>query len=415
MGILTDFLQDRSNDYYLRNVSYLMRISDVAFREELTGLYNLPDLQAMAVATVLNAIYTDGKPTFFLSRRSFSALIEADKNLSYKGRRGIEPGEHNQAYIRLQDYFREKKYFYVDCEASNEDKAPMCVSLVDESLLRMMGEQMIIRLASNWSRTVVKTREVMGHLEDAEIDQTLIKLSSNADQTLIKLSSNADQTAIKTEQVYDNADKSGKNIPFPFSVTVPSLQSPLEQNNLSSLNLEEEMKGYRFDLPENKAATPAPQNPPKIVARSMEEVYGGWLAALPEQVPFNARPDYLFTLFSDFHEAGFAASDISHSMKNKILHNFLKSAVKSKKLAVWTARVNEDYETQMAKAFYQPTEIRSAPVVEAKQVQQQEMDDDAAGLAWVLRMRAREREKEAKRISEMAIQDDEDASGSDSA
>ena len=167
MNILQTYLDDLEKDFYLRNTTYLMQIGDQSFREMLTGLYNSADIQMMTVATILNAIYTDGKPTFFLSMRSLSTLLSEDKNLSYKSRRGIAVSEYREAYAKALNYFREKDAFELNFEASKKTKMPMCVCLVDEMTLRSMGDQMMIKLASNWHQMVIKTRQVMESTEQS--------------------------------------------------------------------------------------------------------------------------------------------------------------------------------------------------------------------------------------------------------
>lgn len=157
MSIFKELIKAEEQDFYLRNTTYLMRIPEQKFREELTALYNSKDELHKALATLLNAIFTDGKPTFYLSFRSFEHLLNNDKNLSYKGRTGIATTIYKKLYSRLSYYFADSASFEVVEWASKETRTPSCIALVSEETLLSMGNQMMIKLASNWHQMAIKT------------------------------------------------------------------------------------------------------------------------------------------------------------------------------------------------------------------------------------------------------------------
>lgn len=158
MSFLEKAIKEQEEDFYLRKTSYLMHIQSTEFRAQLTGLYNHSDLKWKVVATILNAIATEGKPTFYLSRRYLENLIAEDsKNLSYKGRKGIKTTEYRQAYAELFNLIASNgDGFLLVEEPSREHKTPACIQLSDEKTLLSMGDQMMIKLASNWHQTAVK-------------------------------------------------------------------------------------------------------------------------------------------------------------------------------------------------------------------------------------------------------------------
>lgn len=179
MSIFKDFITKQEQDFYLRSTTYLMQIPSKKFRDELSNLYNSADLQMMTIATVLNAIYTDGKPTFFLSYRSMVTIIENDKNLTYKSRQGIKTTQYSQAYKLMRDYFETSTAFDLICNSSQDNKSPMCIALVDEDLLLSMGDQMMIKLASNWHQMAIKTVQVLNTKDKSDKSLHVSDLNTN--------------------------------------------------------------------------------------------------------------------------------------------------------------------------------------------------------------------------------------------
>jgi len=142
---------------YLKSTSYLMHIPEVDFRRKLTDLYNSDNEVKKAVASILNAIYTDGLPTFCISLRSFTELISSDKNLRYKGRIGINMSKQNlnKVYGTLvHKLFAESTDWEIIC--SQHQFRPHLVSMVNESIIGQMGHQMTIKLASNGYQMAIK-------------------------------------------------------------------------------------------------------------------------------------------------------------------------------------------------------------------------------------------------------------------
>jgi hypothetical protein len=357
MSIHARYLEKQANDFYLRSTTYLMQIGNKEFREELTRLYNTGDIQMMTVATILNAIYTDGKPTFYLSMRSLSELLESDKNLSYKGRRGIAPGEYREAYSLVVDYFDKEPEFDLHYRSSQQMKTPMCVSLVDEIILRSMGDQMMIKLASNWHQTVIKNRQALDTIEQSEnsIHDTVTDTSTGT-------MGRDRETSLK------------ENPP-----------SPPKTNSV-------------------KVAGFAPPQPPKvngaIQTNSIESIFGSWSAALPAMVS-KGRDAYFYTLFSDLATAGYSPSDITRSMKDQIVYRTMPRSkppkMSKEKYDAWTEMTLRDYDDQLAKAFYQPTVLKQPVMIESESEEDQQ---EARDLEWVLK-KTRQQIEQHKRNEEL--------------
>lgn len=156
MSVFKDIIKKQEEDFYLRKTTYLSHIPEQNLRKELVSLYNSSDELAKALGTILNAIYTDGKPTFYLSMRSLAQLLSEDKNLSYKGRTGIPTTNYRTIYAKLFTYFATDSTFTLIAKADKLTKTPACVQLHDENTLLSMGNQMIIKLASNWHQMAIK-------------------------------------------------------------------------------------------------------------------------------------------------------------------------------------------------------------------------------------------------------------------
>lgn len=157
MSVLKDLIKKQQEDFYLRKTTFLNHIPEQAIRDELVGLYNSSDELAKALGTIINAIYTDGKPTFFLSMRSLTVLLNEDKNLTYKGRTGIPTTNYRAIYAKLFAYFTSNSTFTIVAKANKEAKTPACIQLHDQNTLISMGNQIIIKLASNWHQQAVNT------------------------------------------------------------------------------------------------------------------------------------------------------------------------------------------------------------------------------------------------------------------
>lgn len=156
MSILSDLIKKQEEDFYLRNTTFLNHIPERALRDELVGLYNSPDELARALGTIINAVYTSGKPTFYMSMRSLTTLLKEDKNLSYKGRPGIPSTNYRIIYAKLFAYFASNSTFTIVSKADQKYMTPACIQLHDQNTLLSMGNQIIIKLASNWHQQAIK-------------------------------------------------------------------------------------------------------------------------------------------------------------------------------------------------------------------------------------------------------------------
>lgn len=176
-------------DLRLTKTTYLLHIPHDKFRANLTMYYNHPKAEVRAIGSIQNAIHTHGKPTFHITRSDFANLIKADNfNLTYKGRIGIPNVQ--RTYCDLIDLLKKSDEFSVIDDFEDGSFVPILIGLVDEEIIKSMGDQFTIKLASNWHQTAIK------------IHQELKKTKQN-----IKLKTDKDKERAKDNQEFYNPEK----------------------------------------------------------------------------------------------------------------------------------------------------------------------------------------------------------------
>lgn len=331
MSIYENFIKNQENDFYLRSTTYLMQIGSKEFREELTKLYNTGDLQMMTIATILNAIYTDGKPTFFMSARILDSLLEGDKNLAYKGRRGIKSTEYRQAYSLMKAYFNTADAFDLVSDSSKDTKAPMCVALVDEMTMRSMGDQMTVKLASNWHQMAIKTIQA---LNTKEVSGKSIH-----------------DTVIDTVTVTSSVNLKGKK----------SIDSYNSDYHSAALRAEQER-----EFNSHKNSHPIQSTDHKIDPRdSLDILYRKWTRSIPEKQKFDftKRRSYLNLFLESVKDEGYSLDDLTTSIKKKVT-SYLYTEKKGRdqtqeKYDNWIAMVEADYESELNAVFLEPIRAKT--------------------------------------------------------
>lgn len=68
---------------------------------------------------------------------------------------------------------------------------------------------------------------------------------------------------------------------------------------------------------------------------SQEEIYRKWLAEIPERVDFKSCYEELLVLFESLRVAGYAASDISSSLKKKVMSRWERSKFPERHALLW--------------------------------------------------------------------------------
>ena len=209
MSILKDLIKKQEEDFYLRKTTFINYIPEKAIRDELSGLYNSSDELANALGTILNAIYTDGKPTFYLSMRTLATLLNEDKNLSYKGRKGIPTTNYRAIYAKLFAYFASNSTFTVISKADQVTKTPACIQLHDQNTLLSMGNQMIIKLASNWHQLAIKQLSNLRKCHEI-IEQSQKQQHDTDNDTSYSTST----TSVSKAKAFERSEVSEKNFNF---------------------------------------------------------------------------------------------------------------------------------------------------------------------------------------------------------
>lgn len=349
MSILNEFVKQQEEDFYLRNTTYVNHIPEVEFRNEVVALYNRPEAHMRLLGTLLNAIYTDGKPTFFLSKRRVYMLVETDaKNLTYKGRPGVV--KTDKIVSDLINYIKSSPSFVVCYESSKEKKTPFCIQLINPSTIGQMGHQMAIKLASNWHQMAIKTRQAM-ELKDESVLSNSVKDKAKAYYLTGGLGDGLEKIKIQENR---------------FSLTLPL-------NNSSPLNSIHPEPTVDANVKANPSKC-IPVNPSNPGIKSMESVYLSWTASLPTQLELKNRADYLYSLFFNLKESGFDSTDLTQSFKSKVISKFVPinkpKSVNQSAYETWKQRTLDEYEKQLAIVFYKPIKLKVAPVIESEEKKQ---------------------------------------------
>jgi hypothetical protein len=180
MSLFSRAIKDQEESSHLTKTTFLNLVKETEFRELLTKLYNSDSTQLKLTATILNAIYTEGKTTFFLSKRSLLALIKSDKkNLQYKQRTGIKLGKKAGIYVGylLKEWLKSSSTYsewdIIRVCKPNEFN-PTTIELVGKDVLDAMDSrgQLRVNQQSIIRQSVVNLGSMLGQCPTSSNDNT---------------------------------------------------------------------------------------------------------------------------------------------------------------------------------------------------------------------------------------------------
>ena len=201
-----DLVTKQKESFYLTKTTFLNHIPEAKLRQQLTILYNAEDMKFRLLATILNAIYTQGLTTFFLSQKSLLKLIEQDKsNLEYKQRGPFSLGRGNMkiTYIRrdLMKLAKSEGYFDVIYEAQPQVMLPSMIDVIDEDIFNMMNEhgKMTKGLKANWRAAAINVMTTLIDSQRAEANAP--KQDKQADEEVMPIVAEDNDTFPKPASV----------------------------------------------------------------------------------------------------------------------------------------------------------------------------------------------------------------------